>query len=405
MQKDELELAEKLSGQAAEFFAQARMEAPVANALGKAQEAWSAALAAADRDLLRKYAHQTVDAAQEKAASAATFVTAGKPEEATTFFRDARDMLDRADESLMPQLQIAISSRDRLRATELLAKIEGLTPGDPRLPDLRKKVEAVPHWAIAPFDGQQAKQYQRAWAENLGVPINTTNSIGMRLLLVPPGEFQMGSPASDRDTSSYEKPQHKVRITKAFYLGVSEVSQEQYERVMGHNPSQFKGDPQRPVENVSWEDAVEFCQELSEQEGVMYRLPTEAEWEYACRAGTTTRYCFGDDQARLGEYAWYNRNSHVKTHPVGGRRPNAWGLCDMHGNVGEPCADWYDVDYYANSTRSDPTGPESGSYRVFRGGSWSFGSGNCRSAGRSWHSPEVRGNLLGFRVARNRSGR
>jgi len=341
MEQTRFDDAEHLFDQAAKSFGQALAEA---NELGHAQKAWFAALAAADKDLLGKYVPEALHAAQEKAASAATLVTAGKPEEATTFFRDARDMLDRADESLVPQLQIAISNKDRLAATELLAKLDGLIPKDPRLAVLREQAEALPPLAIAPFDPQRAGQYQQAWGDSLGVPINTTNSIGMRLVLIPPGEFQMGSPAGDGVASSDEKPHHNVRITKPFYLGVCEVTQEQYERVMAQNPSRFKGDPQRPVGYVSWTGAAEFCRKLSEKEGVTYRLPTEAEWEYACRAGTTTRYCFGDDEASLGEYAWYGS---VGRYPVGEKTPNAWGLCDMHGNVWEWCADWYDADYYA----------------------------------------------------------
>ena len=176
--------------------------------------------------------------------------------------------------------------------------------------------------------------------ETLG-PNVITNSIGMKLVLIPAGEFLMGSPESDSDAPDEEKPQHKVRISKPFYLGVTEVTQEQYERVMGENPSRFKGDPQRPVEKVSWEDAVAFCRKLSEKEGRTYRLPTEAEWEYACRAGSQTKWSFGDDDSALKEYAWYLDNADSTTHPVAQKKPNAWGLYDMHGNVWEWCQDWY----------------------------------------------------------------
>ena len=407
VKEHDVELAERVFGQAAELFAKASMEAPVANALGKAQAAWSAALAAADSDLLRKYAYQTFDAAQQKAASAVTLVTAGKPEEATTVYRDALVMLHHATgESLVPQLQMAISNKDRLAATELLAKINPLMPQELGFADLRQQVEALPlPLAIAPFEAQRAEQYQRAWAEHFGIPMNITNSVGIRLVLIPPGEFLMGSPADDRDASSDEEPQHNVRITNAFYLGVTEVTQAEYERVKGRNPSRFKGDPQRPVESLAWDDAEEFCRKLSEKEGVTYRLPTEAEWEYACRAGTTTRYCFGDDEASLREYAWYDVNSDRTTHPVGEKKPNAWGLCDMHGNVWEWCADWYDGDYYASSAGSDPTGRVRGFDRVHRGGFFFNTAGCCRSAYRHRSSPRVRFHYLGFRVARSPSGR
>jgi formylglycine-generating enzyme required for sulfatase activity len=146
-----------------------------------------------------------------------------------------------------------------------------------------------------------------------------TNSISMKMVLIPAGEFTMGSPDSDSDAPSHE-PQHRVRITKPFYLGATEVTQGQYEKVMGKNPSNFKASgPDAPVEMVSWDDAQEFCRKLSElaeekEEGRRYRLPTEAEWEYACRAGSAAKYCYGDDESRLDDYAWYSKNSDRKTH-------------------------------------------------------------------------------------------
>ncbi len=165
----------------------------------------------------------------------------------------------------------------------------------------------------------------------LGDPI--VNSIGMLLVPIPAGEFQMGSPDSDSD----EKPQHLVKITKPFYLSVYEVTQQQYEQVMGVRPWQGKQFLQEgldyPATHVSWDDAVEFCRKLSENEGVEYRLPTEAQWEYACRAGTTTAYSFGDDASKLGQYGWYDMNTNKK-HAVGQKRPNPWSLYDTHGKTG-----------------------------------------------------------------------
>ena len=192
-------------------------------------------------------------------------------------------------------------------------------------------------------------------------------------------------------------------MTKAFELGVYEVTQEQYEAVMGENPSRFKG-AQNPVEKVSWDDAVEFCRQLSalpaeKASGYVYRLPTEAEWEYACRAGTTTVYSFGDSDSELGDYAWYDKNSGKTTHPVGGRKPNAWGLYDMHGNVWEWCQDRYG-DLPSGSV-TDPLGASSGSDRVYRGGSWSNFSGICRSAFRIRFTPVNRNLTSGFRVLRS----
>ena len=163
------------------------------------------------------------------------------------------------------------------------------------------------------------------------------------------------------------------------------------------NPSEFPGDPQRPVENVSWDDTQEFCRRLSAQDRQTYRLPTEAEWEYACRAGRSGRWCFGDDQSMLKQYAWYCDNANGTTHPVGTRKPNAWGLYDMHGNVWEWYSDWWRD--YASAEVSDPTGPAAGSDRVGRGGGWSSDAGGCRSAYRDGDVPDGRSFILGFRLA------
>ena len=224
-----------------------------------------------------------------------------------------------------------------------------------------REAEADPPQAVAPFDSDQAKALQKAWADHLGTPVQITNSLGMKFNLIPPGEFAMGSPASEPGRYD-DETQHQVKITKPFYLSVHEVTQAQYERVMGKNPSKYEG-ANKPVEDVSWNDAVAFFRKLNDE--VEYRLPTEAQWEYACRAGTTTAYSFGDDVSQLGEYAWYSGNS-SSTHPVGELKPNAWGLFDMHGNVFEWCQDWYG-DYDSLKVVSDPTGPASGDLRVWRG--------------------------------------
>ena len=164
-----------------------------------------------------------------------------------------------------------------------------------------------------------------------------TNSIGMEFMLIPAGTFMMGSEKGYAD----EKPQHRVTISRPFYLGKYEVTQAQWEAVMGNNPSRFDG-RNNPVEQVSWEDVRVFIARLNAHEGhTRYRLPTEAEWEYAARAGSTSAYSFGDDAARLGQYAWYGDNSGKTTHPVGQKLPNAWGLHDMHGNVWEWVQGWY----------------------------------------------------------------
>jgi formylglycine-generating enzyme required for sulfatase activity len=189
---------------------------------------------------------------------------------------------------------------------------------------------------------------------------------------------------------------------------VYEVTQAQYEKVMGKNPSSFpvakvgNENADLPVENVSWHDAVRFCKKLSDlpeekKAGREYRLPTEAEWEYACRAGSKTAYAFDDEEGLLPEYGWFSRNSSRRTHTVGLLEPNAWGLYDMHGNVWECCSDRYGD--YPKGAVSDPSAPKVGSIRVFRGGSWRFEAAGCRSAARYGSAPSDRGDGLGFRVA------
>ena len=232
--------------------------------------------------------------------------------------------------------------------------------------------------------------------------VDLGKGVKLELVLIPAGEFMMGSPDSDEDANADEKPQHRVRITKPFYLGKYPVTQEQWEAVMGSNPSDVKG-PKNPVETVSWDDCQKFLGKLNAKLAAgagKFQLPSEAQWEYACRAGSKTRYCFGDDQSKLGDYASYAANSGAKTHPVGEKKPNAWGLYDVHGNVWEWCQDRYDgVYYYAESPMDDPTGPTGGSYRVFRGGGWGDPARRCRSANRLRVRPENRFNGLGLRVS------
>ena len=295
----------------------------------------------------------------------------------------------------------------------------------------------IPPPAVAPFDEKKAKEHQEAWAKYLGVPVEITNSIGMRLVLIPPGEFMMGSPKElieeelkrpDNDQwykvhLPAEGPQHRVRITKPFYLGTYLVTQQEYQRVMGTNPSEFsatgKGkdkvagqDTKRfPVECVSWDDTVAFCRKLSEMPeersaGRTYQLPSEAQWEYACRAGSMGRYSFSmggkafpkeHDENGLSDYGWFDNNADGRLHAVGERKPNAWGLYDMHGNLWEWCQDCYDKEYYANSPVDDPAGPSGGPSRVLRGGGWYYPAEDCRSARRGGDLCGGR-NDRGFRV-------
>ncbi|GBL08545.1 serine/threonine-protein kinase pkn1 [Microcystis aeruginosa Sj] len=227
------------------------------------------------------------------------------------------------------------------------------------------------------------------------------NGITLEMVNLPAGEFLMGSPDSDPDAYQNEKPQHQVKLN-SFAIGKYPVTQAQYQAVMGKNPSRFKNNPQNPVEQVSWEDAQAFCRKLSQITGKTYRLPTEAEWEYACRAGTTTRFYFGDDANQLGDYAWYDGSSQKTTHPVGQKKPNAWGLYDMSGNVLEWCEDdWHD-NYIGAPTDGSawPINNDNRSHlKCLRGGSWNLISNYCRSANRSTFNPDDGYNFNGFRVA------
>jgi formylglycine-generating enzyme required for sulfatase activity len=230
------------------------------------------------------------------------------------------------------------------------------------------------------------------------------------MVFIPPGTFRMGSPTNEVDRWLDEDPQTEVTLTKGFWIGKYEVTQGEYEAVMGYNPSFYAGDINRPVESVTCNDAVTYCDALTERQRAAgriapnsaYRLPTEAQWEYACRGWTSTRFSYGDDPhcTTLPDYAWYIDNSEGTTHPAGQKLPNPWGLHDMYGNVFEWCQDWYGD--YAGGIAVDPEGPETGSDRVVRGGSCDYPMGgsshNCRSAARGWQAPDGWRTGIGFRV-------
>jgi len=214
------------------------------------------------------------------------------------------------------------------------------------------------------------------------------NTIGMEFVLIEPGKFLMGSPDEEAQRDA-DEVRHRVRLTKRFLMAATEVTQAQWQKVMPDNPSNFRA-ADLPVERVSWNDAMEFCRKLNEQEAKRYRLPTEAEWEYACRAGTTGPYA-----GNLERMAWYTQNTGGTTHPVATKQANAWGLHDMHGNVAEWCADWYG-DYPAGSV-AEPPRPANGSSRVLRGGSWFGLTGGTRSAARGWNERDRPLASVGFR--------
>jgi formylglycine-generating enzyme required for sulfatase activity len=244
-----------------------------------------------------------------------------------------------------------------------------------------------------------------AAAGNRAVGSSQTNLEGM--VWIAAGQFVMGSPNDEVGRDQDEGPETKVTITRGFWMGKCEVTQAEYKAVMGANPSTFTGDTNRPVEKVSWQEAMDYCARLTQRaqaagqlpEGYVYRLPTEAEWEYACRAGTNTRFCYGDDThyAQLGEYAWFMDNSDAGTHPVGSKRPNAWGLHDMHGNVWEWCLSRWGS-FLPGGSITNLAARAEGGLRVARGGSWLYDGRACRSANRDDYSPLNRCSDVGFRV-------
>lgn len=225
-----------------------------------------------------------------------------------------------------------------------------------------------------------------AAAESPKEGTNFENGLKTQMVWVAPGSFR--------------REGVEVKLTSGFWLGATEVTQEQWDRVMRDNPSKFKGEKNLPVESLTWEDAVQFCEKLTKREragkrlpeGHEYRLPTEAQWEYACRAGTE-----GDFAGELEEMAWYEQNSGGKTHPVGKKKTNGWGLYDMHGNVSEWCSDWH-AEYDSGTSVCDPTGPKIGSKQIARGGNWSNPPEPCASGARRAETPPYRTHGVGFRV-------
>ncbi len=288
-----------------------------------------------------------------------------------------------------------------------------------------------PPRAVAPFDAKTARSHQDAWAKHLGIQVETTNSVGQTMILIPPGEFLMGSTDEQVEAAlkvaeeikadsgvinrieKAERPQHKVVITKPLLMSATEVTVGQFKKFAAAMSYQTEAEKAAqdaktgtylaaasddlPAAYITWNDATAYCQWLSTQEKTTYRLPTEAEWEYACRAGTTSQYSFGDDVTLLNQYGWSKENAGGKSHPVGTKLPNPFGLFDMHGNLYEWCGDYYDEKWYSASTLNDPNGPSLGSNRVLRGGYWNHLASSCRSAFRYSSPPSLRFVNNGFR--------
>ncbi|MCX6868164.1 MAG: formylglycine-generating enzyme family protein [Verrucomicrobia bacterium] len=233
------------------------------------------------------------------------------------------------------------------------------------------------------------------------------NGVTLKLVLIPAGKFLMGSPQTETGRSNDEGPQREVTISEPFHMGACEVTQAQWRAVMDTEPwlGKMSGKPgaDHAASWISWNDAGKFCEALSKKTGKRVALPTEAQWEYACRAGTTTAFCCGDDPSILGEYAWFQDNTRKTgeeyAHPVGRKKPNAWGLYDMHGNVWEWCRDWNDKEYYAKAGNVDPENTTETQFRAVRGGSWHNDPSRCRAAARnSWTGPNYVHYNYGFRV-------
>jgi formylglycine-generating enzyme required for sulfatase activity len=299
-----------------------------------------------------------------------------------------------------------------------------------------QSVNNIPSLAKAPFNGREAKAHQEAWAKYLGISVETIDSVGAKMILIPPGEFQMGTGSSKEETEvlrkifddpnatdaardswlAQERPSHRVVITKPFLIGMTEVTVGQFKKFVEASSYQTEAEKVKemrtylnpghpmtddsPASSISWNDAVAYCNWLSGREKATYRLPTEAEWEYACRAGTTTQYSFGDDVELLKQYGWYAKSSDGGSQWAGKKLPNAFGLHDMHGNLFEWCQDYYSSTWYAQTPSDDPSGPSSESNRVIRGGNWRSTAYFCRSAFRLFSSQADRGPTRGFRCVR-----
>jgi len=316
---------------------------------------------------------------------------------------DAGEALTEVD-SLIREIRNAISTKQYSQLLSCVQRYLELKANDPEAQNLQRKIEKL---------------------------TTIVSAKEMKLRRIPGGRFYMGSHDSDEYLRNNEHPQHKVIIPHNLFFGVYPVTQKQFQELMEYNPSLATENEECPVEGVTWFSAVEFCNKMSEAESLSpyyalkavrkrangsiegakvtilggdgFRLPTEAEWEYACRAGSVSPWCFGDQVLDVGNYAWYYDNSSMETHPVGQRKPNSWGLFDMHGNVMEWCYDWYNEFHYQQCSEEEenPTGPAEGISKVLRGGAWQFGAEATRCAYRNSSAPDAVAGVIGFRVCRN----
>jgi formylglycine-generating enzyme required for sulfatase activity len=386
LNEEDLEGANQLFSQAVEQFGNAMAEAKVANALTKAQQNYSELLAKLDKEVLARLASEAFTSAQRRASDAEGELVAGQLEKATGIYQEAVSGLIAASsqalteqnsvkaEPIIERLEDALGRMDKFAAEDILAELEHMIPSSERMPNLRERVSALPG-------------LKKELALELG------GGVRLEMVLIRPGKFKMGSEVGPTD----EKPAHEAWIDKPFYIGKYEVTQAQWRAVMGGNPSYFRG-PDLPVEQVSWYDCQEFLTMLNGKvKEAGFRLPTEAEWEYACRAGSRTD-C-GDDGRCLGRFGWYSSNSGDKAHPVGKKKPNSWGLYDMHGNVLEWCEDTYQDNFYSTpeATEANVVCTNTGVH-VLRGGRWGEDAAGCRSARRYLNGPDHRSHDVGLRV-------
>ncbi len=314
------------------------------------------------------------------------FIARGKSNEAMRLYRKAAPV---ATHTEIGKVRTGMQRVAAILKVE--AKRERLVK---KLADKPKDIEAAKALVKVTDELRRLRYAGRSGTAGLpsSLSLDCGSGVGMDLLLIKPGAFLMGSAASSHAGGG---PPRKVTLTKPFYMGKDEVTQEQYQAVMTRNPSKFRG-KKNPVEQVSWHGAVEFCKKLSEKSHRTVRLPTEAEWEYACRAGTTTQYCYGSEDSKLVDYAWHSANSKGTTHPVNEKEHNTWGLHDMHGNVREWCSGLLPS---SRAKTTDPKGPVVGKLYVTRGGAWLDRPEDCGSARRHrGNPPERRLSTIGFRV-------
>lgn len=338
-------------------------------------------------EVLLKTESKYLDETDKKLIFAYTDVASGRhdPERLSRLLGLVEELADRNNRKFAISKRVAKERAERIRQARIKELLSIAHSNDNKL-NGKKALEALKELLQLNPSHSQALALQKKisdyYAPSPGDVM--TNTIDMKLVYIPAGDFMMGRPSTEKGEND-ECPRHSVKISQGFYMGQTEVTQVQYREIMGTNPSKFKGD-NNPVELVSWHGATEFCRKLTQKESKTYRLPTEAQWEYACRAGSTTAFSFGNSQSSLGDYAWYKSNSGSKTYPVGQKRPNAFGLYDMHGNVNEWCRDYYYRNYYSYNSKkigTDPENTRSTGDRVCRGGSWSSFPWFCRSAYRA----------------------